>query len=467
VFSFGVKLKPTPIHKQAAPVPLKDLTLDASTARPAAHPTYPNPVAGYYQTNDDSRHVFFVDGSGHIHEMYLSPGAAHWVEHDLTATARPPGIAAMPESPLAAYVQSTNNSQHVNFVDGKGHVRELRYDAKYKYWANFDLTLIGCSAGRTADAAEGPIIKVALINSGPAAINPGPTCNPVPPSVPGSAIDAYWDASDDSQHVNFIDASGDVHELYQSPNQFWLDTDLTARANANCTPIGCETLPAVLPNALHGYSVGSSNSQQYVNYIDAHGDVHELYGSGNSWSDNDLTALARSPHHASLTTALSGYWQRTDDSQHVNFVSDDGHVHELFIRLGYRPLDNDLTAKGKEKVTSTGTPGGVVPDALIGYLDQFDNSQHIYFVTTDNHVHHLHWNGSVWADEDLTYLAAGCTQAIQPIQPAVTGALSAYKSTIDGYEVATFIGKPVGINSNPGEIDVFQMSAKSSGSQCP
>lgn len=52
----------------------------------------------------------------------------------MTARVRPPGIAATPESPLAEYVQSSNNSQHVNFIDVKGHVRELRYDAKYKYW---------------------------------------------------------------------------------------------------------------------------------------------------------------------------------------------------------------------------------------------------------------------------------------------------------------------------------------------
>jgi hypothetical protein len=144
----------------------------------------------------------------------------------------------------------------------------------------------------------------------------------------------------------------------------------------------------------------------------------------------------------------------------VNFVSDDGHIHELFIRPGHQPLDNDLTAKSNE-LTSTGSLGGVVPDGLIGYWEQANNSQHIYFITTDDHVHHLHWDGSHWADEDLDYLSA-CTESIQA---GALGALSAYKSPDDGYEAVTLIGKPPG-TIDPGSVDVFQYYANSSGSQC-
>lgn len=82
--------------------------------------------------------------------------------------------------------------------------------------ANFDLTLIGCSQLGSSVESKNPIIPAALINPSPGAINPGPTCNPVPPPLPGSTIGAYWQPSDDSQHVNFIDANGDVHELFQS-----------------------------------------------------------------------------------------------------------------------------------------------------------------------------------------------------------------------------------------------------------
>jgi hypothetical protein len=467
VFSFGVT---DPVNYASLillpllpPVEMKDLTLDAS----AAHPAFSSAVTGYFQASDQSKHVFFIDKSAHVHGMYLNAGAAHWVEPkpDLTTIARPRGIAAMPGSPLAAYVQYSNNSQHVNFVDGNGHLRELRYDSTYRYWANSDLTLIGCSATATTAPSKNLISTAALITPG-SGINSGPTCNPVPPPLPGSAIDAYWDPSDDSQHVNFMAKGSDgnvhVHELYASPNQFWLDTDLTVASQQSSSVICflCDAPPAVLPNALHGYSVGSSNGQQHVNYIDSNGDVHELYGTGNSWSDNILTAGTSS--RASATSALAGYWGETDDQQHVIFVGRDGHVHELFHGSGWpewQRQDIDLTVKSNE-LTSTGSLGGVISDALIGYWEQIDNSQHIYSLTTDGHAHHLHWDGARWSDEDLSHLQS-CTQAVQS---AVPGALSAYKSTDNGYEAITIIGKP---QANPAEVDVFQMYARSAGSECP
>jgi hypothetical protein len=38
------------------------------------------------------------------------------------------------------------------------------------------------------------------------------------PAAPGSALDGYWGIGDDSQHVNFLDGAGHVHELYITPS---------------------------------------------------------------------------------------------------------------------------------------------------------------------------------------------------------------------------------------------------------
>ena len=80
--------------------------------------------------------------------------------------------------------------------------------------------------------------------------------------------------------------------------------------------------------------------------IDGH--VHELYihPGAAGWVDNDLTAFAKGTpaavlrsnprgrfHSIATGSALDGYWG-SDNSQHVNFVSVDGHVHELYIHPG-------------------------------------------------------------------------------------------------------------------------------------
>jgi hypothetical protein len=82
----------------------------------------------------------------------------------------------------------------------------------------------------------------------------------------GSALDGYW-GSDNSQHVNFIDADGHVHELYIHPGVGWVDNDLTAFAVGGTI--------AATGSRLDGY--WGSDGSQHVNFFDANGHVQELY----------------------------------------------------------------------------------------------------------------------------------------------------------------------------------------------
>ncbi len=80
---------------------------------------------------------------------------------------------------------------------------------------------------------------------------------------------------------------------------------------------------------------GTDNSQ-HVNYLGSDNHIHELYrasgASPTDWTDNDLTALAIAvqPHPE---TAFVSYWG-SDSSQHVFFIGIDDHVHELYIAPG-------------------------------------------------------------------------------------------------------------------------------------
>src|ERR1700742_3804210 len=77
---------------------------------------------GYAQGNG-GLHVYFVDANGHIHELYRSPDpAGQWVDNDLTKLAGATPAAA--HSAFAGYAQG-DGSQHVNYIDGNLHVREL------------------------------------------------------------------------------------------------------------------------------------------------------------------------------------------------------------------------------------------------------------------------------------------------------------------------------------------------------
>ncbi len=142
-------------------------------------------------------------------------------------------------------------------------------------------------------------------------------------AVSGSALDGY-SQDDSSQHVNFIDENGHVHELYRSPDPAaqWVDNDLTGFA-------GLKSF-AAFGSALDGYA--QDDGSQHVNFIEGNGHVHELYRSPDpaaQWVDNDLTSDAGLKSFAAVGSALDGYAQH-DGSQHVNFIDANGHVHELY-----------------------------------------------------------------------------------------------------------------------------------------
>ena len=304
-------------------------------------------LTGYWGS-DSSQHVNFVGTDGHVRELYIHPGA-NWVNNDLTAFSGG-GVLPKAGTALTGYWGS-DNSQHVNFIGSDGHVREL-YIHPGANWVNNDLTLLSGSG--------------------------------VLPAA-GSALTAYW-GSDSSQHVLYIGTDGHVHELYIHPGANWVNNDLTALS-------GGGTVPA-RGSALHGY--WGSDSSQHVNFVGTDGHVHELYiHPGANWVNNDLTALAGGGVLPLEATALTGYWG-SDNSQHVNFVGTDGHVHELYIHPSANWVNNDLTAL---------SGGGVLPlagTALTGYWGS-DSSQHVNFVGTDRHVHELYIHpGSSWVNNDLT-----------------------------------------------------------------
>jgi hypothetical protein len=261
-------------------------------------------LTGYWGS-DNSQHVNFIGSDGHVHELYIHPGA-NWVNNDLTALAGG-GVLPLEATTLTGYWGS-DNSQHVNFVGTDGHVHEL-YIHPGANWVNNDLTAL----------SGGGVLPLA-----------------------GTALTGYW-GSDSSQHVNFVGTDRHVHELYIHPGANWVNNDLTALSGGGVLPLA--------GTALTGY--WGSDSSQHVNFIGTDRHVHELYiHPGSSWVNNDLTAFSGNGVAPTGGSVLHAYWG-SDSSQHVNFVGTDGHVHELYIHPGASWSNNDLTDVLQAQVTQT------------------------------------------------------------------------------------------------------------------
>jgi hypothetical protein len=330
----------------------------------AVKPETGSSLTGYWGS-DNSQHVNFTGLDGHVHELYIVPGA-NWVDNDLTelALAQSPAV----QSGLSGYWQSDDDSVHV-FYNGAGtdnHVYQLRIFPGGPGWIWEDLTSL----------ADGIVPEVSR------------------------ALSGYW-GTDNSQHVNYIGSGNHIHELYRasgaSPTD-WTDNDLTALAGA---------VPPHSNTALVSY--WGSDSSQHVFFIGTDDHVHELYTAPgtNGRVDNDLTALTGALATPNANTALAGFWD-TDSSQHLLFIGTDGHIHELFIVPGIPGwADHDLTNVGHAIAPNIG--------AALDVYTGSDGSRHINFFGVDGHVHELYNHpgaaGAGWVDNDLTKMA----NAVDPV----------------------------------------------------
>lgn len=288
-------------------------------------PTGLSPAAGTALTSyslGSSGHVFFVDASNHLQELWYDPAQGpDWNHNDLTAST---GIAPAAGTALTGY--TLGSSGHVFFVDESNHLHEFRYDpAKGPGWNHSDLT--------------------ASAKLGPAA---------------GTALTSYTLAG--SGHVVFIDTSNHLHELRYDPAKRpdWNHNDLTASTRL---------LPAI-GTALTSYTLGSSG---HVFFMDTSNHLHELRhdpADGPDWSHNDLT---RSAELVPATgTALTSY--TLGNSGHVFLVDTSDHLHELW----YDPAQRPGQGWNRRDLTALAGPLAAARTALTSYT--MGSSGHVLFI---------------------------------------------------------------------------------------
>lgn len=335
---------------------LSDLTHLAGA--PAAG--YPSGIVGYVTPYNNQQHINFFGWVGqHFHVLELLYDGA-WHHHDLTQLAGAPSVNQLVGGP-ASYVSSCNNQQHVNFVGTDFHVHELYHDGA---WHHSDLTqLTGAPpAGETVN-------KEAASWVSPLAGYESTTCQ-------------------NRQHVNFVGTDFHVHELVYDGT--WHHNDLTHLSGA----------PKAIADSLVGYET-PYNHNQHVFFLGAVGErihVHELVYDG-VWRHNDLTHISGAPT-AAFPSQLNGYVTLYNNLQHVHFLGLVGeHVHVFELVYDGAWHHNDLTQiTGAPPFVST-----VTLHSLGGYVTTYNNHQHVNFLGNDRHIHELVYDGA-WHHNDLTAL---------------------------------------------------------------
>ncbi len=123
--------------------------------------------------------------------------------------------------------------------------------------------------------------------------------------------------------------------------------------------------------------------------------VHQLSYNNSNWADQNLNGATMNQ----LSANVAAFLTTPNNQTHVYYISTGSvtDVHQLFYN-GTSWADSDLTALAKGPQAF-----GPVTGFSVG------NFQYVYYIssTSPNHVHELLYNNSNWVDSDLTALTGG------------------------------------------------------------
>jgi len=308
--------------------------------------------SGYRFDHDRSNHIIYRGQDGHIHDLCFIRGQG-WKHTSLTGSIQAPPAAGNP----AGHIYPVFPSQHVEYRGTDGHIHELYWMAA-KGWRHASLT----AGTQGAPLAAG---------------------DPV----------GYTFAQDESNHVVYRGQDGHIHDLRFTRAEGRVHNNLSGSTGAP-TAAGDPT----------GYIFHVFPSQ-HVQYRGTDGHIYELYWmAAKGWRHANLTAgTSGAPLAAGDPTA---YASTLDDSNHVIYRGQDGHIHDLCFKRDTGRVHTNLSA-------TTGSPTAAGDPS--GYTFDLFPSQHVVYRGTDGHIHQLYFmKEKGWRRSNLTGDANAPTPASEP-----------------------------------------------------
>jgi hypothetical protein len=344
---------------------------------------------------DGHKQVIYLDPSNQLQRVY-NDGV--WrIDTDSTFAG------TLTTGTIAGWQTSYNNQMHVAFIDPNhgNDLSELFYDTA---WHSYDLT------SHTGAAPARPVL-------------------------------VGYQTSNQQEHLIFIDGADEITELYYQSSNWHTNSILK-----NSTPYrkGLAAVTAAAGTHVAAYET-SYNGQEHVDFIDNIGHLSEVFYSGSTWYHADLTAEAMAANELpNPATPIAGYQTTYNNQQHVVYVSTNGHLIELYYQSGAWHLNNLSNSM------TSGLP--IETFALAGYQTTSPNQEHVDFVTSDNHIHELYYDTS-WHDVDLSGFALSLTfTSVEGNWQVPTVQQPAEPAGSDGmWDMSTWVGLN-GFGQDAGEI---------------
>jgi hypothetical protein len=305
-----------------------------------------------------------------VHHLY-SQGANTWFKDDPSQIA---GAApAIANSPITTFLDALGKttggipSNGVFYIGTDQHVHHLFNQV----------------AWLTDDPSAGADAPLAATNSS--------LCSFVDPS-------GKLTAGIPGQGIFYIGTDQHVHHLYSDTT--WHTDDPTAITNAmlaiSGSPLYCFLDPT-------GKLTGGIPGQE-IFYIGTDNHVHHIF-TDTTWHTDDPTAGSLAPLAATGST-LSGFFDPTGattggiPSQSLFFLGTDQHVHHIYSDTTWH--NDDPSGGAGAQLAAIGSPLSAFLD-VTGKTTGGVPSQAIFYIGTDQHIHHL-YTTTAWHVDDPTFM---------------------------------------------------------------
>lgn len=213
------------------------------------------------------------------------------------------------------------------------------------------------------------------------------TLSGAPLAAPATHVTSFKDDTRNEQHVVFEAANGHIYQAYSQSNPgAWSFQDVTAITASN----GAEAATPLVSYYDRGIDV------QYIFSLDLHQHVNVFFWHG-GWSAVDATANGGAAV-AGLASALTGFAEDASHVSHVFYEGNDQHVHELYTSA------NSSQIFMIDNTSDAGATPAAIGSPLASHFDNQAQQEHVYYLGTDQHLHHLQFTypGGHWLWEDLT-----------------------------------------------------------------
>lgn len=315
-----------------------------------------SPLTSYADANN-GQHVFYVDTSGDLNQLYYPGSGTTWYPQDLGTSYSLPGVVG---NSLASLINPATDNQNVYYIDQFGHIQNAFYIGTGTAWQDQDL--IGLYGGNTA--------------------------------VSGSPLIAFYDLPggvSGGQHVVYLDSSGNVNQLfYPGYGTTWYPQNLTSLASGAVAAAGTSNLTAYVDRS----------GDQHIVYEDASNNIDQLIytPSTNTWIVQNLSSYGgNTPESASH---LASYIDATG-AQHIAYLDGSQNVNQMFYSSGNTWTTQNLTGAFGGNVAGAGS----VLLAFPLYGDAFMIGQHIAYLDGSDNINQLFYpasGGTSWIWQNLT-----------------------------------------------------------------